>query len=83
MNRRRFLSWLGVGVAVGVVAPATVISMVPSMSGSAVTETICLSTPASIGTYADYISFSDISIAKAIDEAVTKAAKELSDGIRH
>lgn len=64
MNRRKFLQALGVGAVATQVVP--LMKFVTPAPVRAV-----------IGEYADYASFSDLAIAKAIDEHVQFAAMEL------
>lgn len=69
MNRRKFFQFLGIGTAVAVVAPTTLLPKAP----------VCVAPPAAyIGSYFDYVSFTELALAKAIDEQVADAAKQLS-----
>lgn len=75
MNRRGFLKMLVGGVAVAAAAPSfpfRVFSF-PSEVKIAQPEIV----QAVIGEYSDYFSFSDYSLAVAMDESVAKAAAEL------
>jgi hypothetical protein len=79
MNRRSFLKWLGVGTAVAAVAPTLLSMDVPAaVATPAAYSTYVMGKEATIGSYADYVSFSNFAISAAIDEAVSNAAEELS-----
>lgn len=71
MNRRSFLSRLGMGIAVAAVAPTALFTETP----------VCMAAPvaATIGEYYDYANFSSFAIASALDECVGNAAKELGN----
>jgi len=76
MNRRSFLKYLGVGAAVGVVAPATLIPKGTEVAWQP--ETIPMAhMPHFIPQYVDYVNFSEFSLSSAIDASVTEAAAEL------
>lgn len=79
MNRRKFLSWLGVGVVGAAVAPTALLS--PGPACVAVDPLLGVAVPcdAVIGSYAEYCSFSSLAIATAIDDLVANAAKELGE----
>jgi hypothetical protein len=70
MNRRGFLKTLGIGVA-----SAAVLSAVPISSALFPAEEFVA--PAVLGSYAEYVSFSDFALAKAIDKNVADAAHQL------
>jgi hypothetical protein len=72
MNRRSFLKWAGVGLAVGAVAPSLLLAEGPACVAPAAPVV------ATIGEYAEYCDFSSFALASAIDEAVSNSAAELS-----
>lgn len=91
MNRRKFLSWLGVGTAVAATAPTALLACEDPWCGSIAGEGIIphdelhgfhydtvKADTLQIGEYNDYFSFSSFAIAEAIDEHVAFAAKELA-----
>jgi hypothetical protein len=82
MNRRRFLRFLGAGVAVGVVAPAAVI---PVLESAPVAKTgyatYVMGQDAIISQYADYTdyaSFSESARVAVFAEETQKFASELA-----
>jgi hypothetical protein len=90
MNRRKFLSWLGMGSAAVAVAPYALLNGEPVY----VTETVCSCSgrsfwegpcdycrahpapPSTLG-YADYSSFSKVAVDAEIDDVVSQTAMEL------
>jgi hypothetical protein len=81
MNRRKFLRWLGVGIAGAAVAPSVLAAMEPSCVAAPVVgyRTYLISECAIINSYANYVNFSDFALAASIDEVVANAAKELGE----
>lgn len=79
MNRRKFLSLLGIGTAVVAVAP-TALSMMESadVATPAAYSTYIVGKDAVISTYMEYANFSDFAISAAIDDVVKKSAEELA-----
>lgn len=76
MDRRKFLSWLGVGVVGAAVAPSALFSEGPAC----VTPFHTIgSSPEMFKTYADYSNFSEFAISSSIDDIVANAAKELGE----
>lgn len=70
MNRRNFLKFLGVGVAVAAAAPSVVAALEPVCQTQAPIAAV-------IAEYSDYVNFSDLAIARAIDAHVSEAAAQL------
>jgi hypothetical protein len=80
MNRRKFLKWLGVGVAGAAVAPSAFFSEGPTcVAAPKAYSTYVMGRNAMIAGYVDYVNFSDFAISAAIDEHVSNAAKELGE----
>ena len=93
MDRRRFLKWLGVGVAAGAAAPSVIAKVGPTLSDvderspmmagtdwfwEEHPESLCQSTFSSTMEYADYADFSALALSTALDATVSEAAAELS-----
>ena len=91
MDRRRFLRWLGVGMAVGAAAPSVIAKVGPAcvadhddgsigMAGTDwdLEEHPCHYTTSPISQYADYAAFSSLSLSSALDATVSEPAAELS-----
>ena len=68
LPRRSFLKTLGLGAVAAAVPTCGICEAVPA--------------PATIGQYADYISFSSFTLTQAMDEIVSKAAAELGDSFK-
>jgi TAT (twin-arginine translocation) pathway signal sequence len=79
MNRRKFLKWLGVGVAGAAVAPSALSLLEPACVAEP--ATFALMSDAIVGEYFNYVNFSSFALATAIDESVQNAAAEL--GLAH
>jgi hypothetical protein len=80
MNRRNFFKMAGAGLAVAVVAPATLFAEGPAcVAAPKAYSTYVMGQNAFISQYADYANFSDFAISAAIDESVSDAAKELGE----
>lgn len=77
MNRRKFLSRLGVGIAVAAVAPSVLLAEAPACVVVAAPLTMPILPVEVIGEYCNYANFSSFAIATAIDEQVAYAAEEL------
>jgi hypothetical protein len=74
MNRRKLLSWLGLGAATVAVAPSVLSSVVDPVLGTDVRE---MSTVGLIDEWNTYVNFSSFAIAGAIDEYILNAAEQL------
>ena len=96
MNRRRFLSMLGIGAAAIVAAPlvsSQANHAVPTQANHVLTDRVdpwsnytepawdTQPIKATIGEYADYANFSEMSIAAAMDESVDNIARELAESM--
>jgi hypothetical protein len=81
VNRRKFLNWLGAGVAVGAVAPTALLSKEADLPNNWPSTWVphdeVFQSPWVPGEYNDYVNFSSFAIATAMDESVTNAASEL------
>jgi hypothetical protein len=73
MNRRKFLSFLGIGPVVAVAAPAAL-----SLEGPACVAT---ATAAIIDAYNDYTNFSSSVLSGAFDDIVNRAAEECGKAV--
>jgi hypothetical protein len=81
MNRRKFLSWMGIGAAVAVAAPSTLFSNAPDTFAT-LKEKHLLCDLADYGTtygdFCNYSNFSAFAITSSIDDCVANAAAEMS-----
>jgi len=79
MNRRKFLSWLGVGTAVAAVAPMALFAEGPASFDTLKNGGLICDLAEYGTTYGDYTNFSQLAISGAFDEVVANAAAELAN----